>query len=119
MNKNQWTALEPFGEYSDLEKYLEEIMVPVAPRPRFVTDLRRRLIKAFDEIEPETKNGVNPEVLRYSVIAGAGVLSSVLILITSIRAIKTLAGTIGALRRTKTPIDQNSPAPVTAALTQS
>ena len=107
-----WVNSEDLEDLAAIEAYLQSLMEPVAPRALFIKNLRDRLFSRKDRDEPELVVDFEP---NYVLIAGAGVLSSILILITGIRALVTLKGTIGALRRVKAQVSQKQSAPLTPA----
>jgi hypothetical protein len=71
-----------------LEARLAEVLVPVVPRVDFISDLKKRLL-ADEEVSLLTKQQ-NP--IQAILLGFAGVISGVLILLISLRAIITLLG---------------------------
>lgn len=80
-------------ELSELESFLTRVYRPVTPRPDFVSGLRAKLVSL-----PE-KNRLTPKVFKYTVLGIAGVLSSVILIVTGIRATMTIIGTVSLLRQ--------------------
>jgi hypothetical protein len=82
----------------DMETYLQTYLVPLAPRPQFVAGLKKRL---FDSMDPSeiTVESDSTELLHKVLLGGAGVVSSVFLLVASIRAVITIIGAIGAIRQ--------------------
>ncbi|MBN1148765.1 MAG: hypothetical protein JXA78_16005 [Anaerolineales bacterium] len=78
-------------ELEDLEDYLARALRPVEPRPGFIADLRARLDRAP---APQKQS---PAALRYALLAAAGLLSSLIIVITGVRAAITILGALGVL----------------------
>lgn len=113
MSANEvWVNSEDLEDLAAIESYLRSLMEPVAPRAQFIKNLRARLFGRATHDETGLEVDFAP---NYVLIAGAGILSSVLILITGIRALITLKGTIGTLRRVKTQVAQKQSAPITPA----
>lgn len=107
-----WVDSEDLEDLAAMERYLQSLMEPVTPRALFINNLRNRLFGRKDPVVPDLEVDFAP---HYALIAGAGILSSVLILITSIRALLTLKGTIGSLRRVRSQVAQKRSAPLTPA----
>lgn len=76
----------------EFEAYLDNTIVPVAPREEFLTGLRQRLVKS------KSRSTNRRKVLQYGVLGTAGVLSSLILVATSIKATITLIGAIRILR---------------------
>jgi hypothetical protein len=102
-------------ELSNLEGYLDRTLQPVLPRAEFVDALRDRLSRAEIQTEQDILEK-EPRALHYALLGGAGILSSLLLLITGIRAVIALIGAIGALKQMRQRLDVKSPvtAPTTA-----
>lgn len=110
--KEVWVSAEDLEDLAAMERYLQSLMEPVTPRALFINNLRNRLLGRRDPDVPGLEVDLAP---HYALIAGAGILSSVLILITSIRALLTLKGTISTLRRVRSQVAQKRSAPFTPA----
>ena len=82
----------------DIESYLQTYLVPMMPRPQFVSGLKKRLFESMEPAEVFVESD-STEVLRKVLLGGAGVLSSVFILVASIRTVLTIIGAIGAIRQ--------------------
>jgi hypothetical protein len=75
-----------------LESYLYETLKPVKPRHEFIEGLKGRVV-----VEPtKNRSPINP--FQTTLFIAAGVISSVIIIITGIRATITLLDTIKILR---------------------
>jgi hypothetical protein len=85
-------------ELNYLERYLDRTLQPVIPRAEFVDTLRDKLNRVELQAEEDILNK-EPRALHYALLGGAGILSSLLLLITGIRAVVTLIGAIGALKQ--------------------
>jgi hypothetical protein len=102
-------------ELNNLEGYLDRAMQPVTPRAEFVDALRDKLtrveIKAEDDILEK-----EPRALHMALLGGAGILSSLLLVITGVRAVVALIGAIGALKQMRQRLEVKTPvtAPTTA-----
>ena len=79
-------------EIEEMEAKLQESLVPVTPRPTFVSALKGRLMTA-----PEPKLPSMPPALQYTILGGLGLISSILIVVTGIRAAVTLIGALGLI----------------------
>ena len=108
-----WVKSEDFEELAAIEAYLQSMMEPVEPRPICIKNLRKRLFGNLDPKEPVLEIDLAPQAPHYMLLAGAGIVSSILIVITSIRAVAKLIGTIEALRRTRSQVAQERSAPMT------
>ena len=82
----------------DMETYLQTYLVPLAPRPQFVAGLKKRLFESMQPAEV-TLESDSTELLRKVLLGGAGVVSSVFLLVAGIRAVVTIIGAIGAIRQ--------------------
>ena len=107
-----WVNTEDLEDLAAMETYLQSMMEPVAPRPLFIKNLGERLFGRLANDAPDLEVEIAP---HYALLAGAGILSSVLILVTSIRAFLTLKGTIVSLRRVRSQVAQKRSAPLTPA----
>jgi len=83
----------------DFEFYLSETLTPINPNPVFVYELKQRLVGS------KIKNNNRTKILRYSVFGTAGVISSLILIVTSIRTVITVMGTIRMLRRADATIN--------------
>jgi len=81
-------------EYLGLERHLKATLKPVSPRPEFVGDLQRKLTQRalHPELDAQLENG---QVL---LIIAVSLLSVVLVVVMSVRAIAMLASAIGMLQ---------------------
>jgi hypothetical protein len=82
----------PVEEVEEIEAKLQENLVPVKPRSAFVSSLKERILTA-----PEPKLPSMPPALQYSILGALGLFSSVLIVVTGIRATVTLIGALGLI----------------------
>ena len=80
-------------ELQDLEKILHENLIPVDPRPQFVNDLRRALLRQFinAEISPSRQH----KILHTGLLVTSGILGSIVVIITGIRGVVSLVGVVG------------------------
>ncbi len=83
--KGAWTD-------SDLEALLEASLVPVEPREEFVSGLRSRLVDPDTEVRPA------PDLFRFLVYSGAGLISLILI-VTGLRSAPRLREMLQNLKR--------------------
>lgn len=67
-------------EVKRMEEYLQAALYPVEPSPVFVLELKDRLQNPGPNFEPGT------EWLRFLVFGGAGLITSLVLIITGIRA---------------------------------
>jgi hypothetical protein len=81
---------------SDLENFLSGAFEPIKPRPEFVQALRGRL---SSPISPAARY---PASLPSPILIVGGLLGSLLIVVTGIKAALSLAEAIKALRMQKT-----------------
>jgi len=93
MNKKSPILLTS-AEYQmdELEVYLDNTIVSVSPREEFVLGLRQKLMKS------KSRSVNRRKALQYGVLGTAGVLSSLILVATSIKATITLVGAIRFLR---------------------
>jgi len=89
-----------------IEDYLYSALYPVNPSSTFVQSLRSRLMDA-----PEPVNR-SKEIMQYSLLGLAGVLSGIIIIVTGIRATVTILGALGLLRQARNRSNRQRPAPV-------
>ena len=90
--------IEYNSNLDDFEVYLSESLTPINPRPEFVNELKQRLLGSKERRIDRNK------VLRYSVFGTAGVVSTLILIVTSIRTVMTVMGTIRMLRRSDAPV---------------
>jgi hypothetical protein len=93
-------ALSNDAGLHELETALEEILIPIEPRPEFVKNL-----SSVFQIPEE--NGYRKAV-KYSAIGFAGFLSSIVLIATSIQAAIALIGTIKVLRQARLDIQKDT-----------
>jgi hypothetical protein len=85
-------------EFTSLEGFLDRSLQPVSPRAEFVDALRSKLTRVEIKAEEDILEK-EPRALHIALLGGAGVLSSLLLLITGVRAVVALIGAIGALKQ--------------------
>lgn len=85
-------------ELVHLEGYLGRTLQPVTPRAEFVDALRDKLSRVDLQAE-ENLLEKGPRALHLALLGGAGILSSLLLVITGIRAVIALVGAIGAIKQ--------------------
>jgi hypothetical protein len=91
-------------ELNNLEGYLDRALQPVTPRTEFVGDLRDKLNRLELQAEEDILDKES-RALHYALLGGAGILSSLLLLITGIRAAIALIGAIGALKQMRQQLE--------------
>ncbi|MEJ2599288.1 MAG: hypothetical protein P8Z00_13215 [Anaerolineales bacterium] len=96
-----------------LERYLDRNLQPVAPRAEFVIALRDKLNHVELQAEEDLLER-EPRALHLALLGGAGVLSSILMVITGVRAVLALIGAIGTLKQMR---QQLAKPPATASTT--
>jgi hypothetical protein len=85
------------GDYGGLESHLQAAFRPVSPRPEFVGDLRRKLSHRAQH--PELYSNLeNGQVL---LMVAVSLLSIVLVLVMSVRAIAVLLSALGLLQQVR------------------
>lgn len=103
-------------ELDHLEGYLGHTLYPVTPRAEFVGALRDKLSRVELQAEEDILEK-EPRALHLALLGGAGILSSMLLVITGVRAVLALIGAIGALKQmrqqlaTKPQVTAPTPAP--------
>jgi hypothetical protein len=89
-----------FDELMGLEKYLQSMLLPVEPRQEYLTYLHERLANE-EGMRISLLDHFSPLTLRNVLITGVGIISSLLILITGVRAILALMSALSFLRHLK------------------
>jgi len=89
-----------------IEDYLYSALYPVNPSSTFVQSLKSRLMDA-----PEPVNR-SKEIMQYSLLGLAGVLSGIIIIVTGIRATVTILGALGILRQVRNRANRQGTAAV-------
>jgi hypothetical protein len=102
-------------ELNNLEGFLDRTLQPVNPRAEFVDALRDKLTRVEIKAE-ENILEKEPRALHIALLGGAGVLSSLLLVITGVRAVVALIGAIGVLKqmRPRLEVKPSVTAPTTA-----
>ena len=90
-----WRKKPPEKEITLLETLLDAIYQPVEPKPFFVSDLKARLMGAPIPVRTA------PTRRQLAMLAVAGVVSGVIILVTGLRAAVTVLVALGILRQMK------------------
>lgn len=90
----KWRLKREKPDFTKMETQLEATFVSVVPRKGFVRELRNRLVSDFTLSTPAPKYND----LQKWLIAGAGILSGVMLLVMSFRAVVVLLGTLGVLQ---------------------
>jgi len=83
-------------ELEQMEEKLDAVLCPIEPRREFVDDLRERLMARFAVEVTDSAGEAEREGSNGWLLAG-GVVGTVLMLITSIRGLLSIAGLIGLL----------------------
>jgi hypothetical protein len=92
---DRWKKVETDAKIKSLERELENALVPVKPRPEFVTGLRRNLLRQNFEIDlvPKSEN----KNLQSGILITGGILSALLMVVTGVRGMVSVIGVIGLL----------------------
>ena len=85
-------------ELVQLEGYLDRTLQPVVPRPEFVDALRDNLNRVELQAEEDLLEK-EPRALHLALLGGAGILSSLLLVITGVRAVIALVGAVSAFKQ--------------------
>jgi hypothetical protein len=95
MKVNQWLGLGrrvEGQELADLEAKLQFALPAVAPRPRYVRDLRRRLMSyPSPVVEPDSR------MAQYAMLGVASLVSGTLLVVMGVRFVGAILGALGAL----------------------
>ncbi len=83
---------ERMSNLGEVETRLEEMFTPVMPRPDFVRDLRHRLMAQFT---PKARAGMDNQ--QTMLIIAASLLSFVMVLMVSLRALLAVLTSLGLL----------------------
>lgn len=83
-------------DLSELEAYLQATLQPVSPRPGFVHALRGRLFSQQGDAG-QGAAGRQAGVLQVAVFAIAGLATTVLVVVTGIKATAAILGALGLL----------------------
>ena len=78
---------------AEVENILSEVLIPVTPSNQFVNDLKERLVSSY------TKNRRKSQIMRYGIFGTAGFVGSIVVLVTSVRLVITLLGTVRIVRQ--------------------
>ena len=79
-------------EIGRMEEVMQESLVLVKPHPAFISKLKERILSA-----PEPSVPSKAPVLQYALFGFVGIFSSILIIVTGIRAMITLLGALGII----------------------
>jgi hypothetical protein len=112
--KSEWGNLGDLVQLTELEAYLRASLQPIPVRPDFKASLYERLALALPHANPEQKEGKNP--VQTILLTAAGIVSSLMIVAASIRAVVTLLGAIRAVRQVKEEMAQKQAAPASTVL---
>jgi len=88
--------------YDSIEEYLQEMLPMVFPREDFVVSLRQRLMNM-----PAQRHWL-PTVLFFIMIGMAGLVSGLILIATSLRALVTIAATVGLVIKLRSPSKRRS-----------
>ena len=80
------SASSPTNDFQHLERYMQNSLTPVTPRPEFVQQLHHRLT---DPMLPRVRFS-QPLGIQYGLLIIASVLSGVIFFITASQVIKAL-----------------------------
>lgn len=107
--KNKKITLEK--DLKILEKRLSSTLKPVDPRPKFVRNLRYKIVG-----KPQQKIlGLPAEKVRNGLLVAGGVISFTVVIISGIRAIITILGALGLLQLNKQMKESSKVPPQSAA----
>jgi hypothetical protein len=84
-------------DFSDLESQLDAALQPIAPEDDYVRALRNKLAIQWGMPHENTSTDTQGILM----LIGAALLSGILVLLLSIRAVLTIAATIGLLHQVK------------------
>ena len=105
-----WRTRQQDEDLSELESYLDAFYQPITPRPIFVDDLKARLLGTPIPV------ALSLGTRNYVFLILAGVVSSVILIITGIRATMTVLGALGIIRVMRAELDQKQPSPLPPAV---
>jgi len=110
---DRWKNVEVDAEIQSFERELEDAFLPVKPRPEFIVNLRRNLMRQNFEMDlvPTSKN-LN---LQTGILITGGFLSAFLIVLTGLRGMVSIIGVIGLLISVFRESNQESAAPANLA----
>ena len=91
-NDMEWNVDTDPG-FDEFAGYLSNTLTPVEPRVEFVRDLHQKLLSM-----KTTRNRRN-KFLKFGVFGTAGILSSLILLATSVKAVVTLLGAVRVMRQ--------------------
>ena len=80
-------------ELENLERVLQEKLVPIEPRPWFVNNLRKNLLTQIENVELVTSP--QHQILQTGLLVVSGILGSIVVIVTGIRGIVSLVGVVG------------------------
>ena len=95
--RNPWNKKNRSINLSTLEARLDAVLQPVKMRQEFIADLRKNLIGQSEKKRFSMKN-VNPKT---SWLIFGGVLSSIMIIFSGVRAIIAILGALGLIQLNK------------------
>lgn len=88
--------------YDSIEEYLQNMLPMVFPREDFVVSLRQRLMNM-----PAQRHWL-PTVLFFIMIGMAGLVSGLILIATSLRALVTIAAAVGLVIKLRAPSKSGS-----------
>lgn len=86
-------------DYSNLEARLEQVLEPIQPRDAYVRELRASLMRGWGDLPRKTPLGTKNILL----IIGAGLLSGLLVITLSIRAVAAMVAMFGLFYHMRNP----------------
>lgn len=102
---------DSWADLDQIESYLRVALTPVLPRPQFVDRLREEILAR----EFTSPFYLLPRTIRLIGIGALALISSVLLVLTGIRAIIAFLGALGLVRRLKRSIEEDSSSRLRAA----
>ena len=97
---------QSFEDFNKMESYLNRTLEPINPRREFVDKLRGQLV----DQKQSASNTFG--TLEYLILAVIGLISSIILLVTSIRAAMAIFEAIRYLRQNRNNVDPSKTLPV-------
>jgi hypothetical protein len=85
-----WDSFEEDKDLESIERYLQIQLFPVEPAGGFISSLRVRLKAVSKEKEAAIPTVRSPHILKYTLLGAAGVISSLVLVITGGKALARL-----------------------------
>lgn len=104
-NRLMWelkSSQQKQAELAGLETYLSATLQPVRPRAEFVNGLQQRLLHPVVEERPALSRA------QYIILGVAGTLTSLVLVITGVKATISILGKLGVLDQIKLHMQQRN-----------